>query len=76
MRLGSTRSKVDASAADRVRHGAPVAWSHVVPRQDGEERQIVGEVVRIHDGSGRLLAVGRPSGSHITIEKVFVNGVV
>jgi tRNA pseudouridine55 synthase len=66
---------VDEKAADRVRHGAPVAWSNVVRGMDGRGVHKVGTAVRIHDPSGRLLAVGRlpePRVDRIVIEKVFV----
>lgn len=65
---------VDSRAAERVCHGAPVAWSNVVSSKDGLAQQEAGMPVRIHDGSGRLLAVGRlsqPIADRIGIEKVF-----
>ena len=65
---------VDGRAAERVCHGAPVAWSNVVTMVDGSGEPQTGPV-RIHDGAGRLLAVGRlsePPFDRIAIEKVFV----
>jgi tRNA pseudouridine55 synthase len=65
---------VDSRAADRVCHGAPVAWSNVLSSKDGLAQLEAGMPVRIHDGSGRLLAVGRlsqPGADRIAIEKVF-----
>jgi tRNA pseudouridine55 synthase len=70
---------VDSRAADRVCHGAPVGWSSVLSPKDGHAQQEAGMPVRIHDGSGRLLAVGRlsqPSGDRIAIEKVFATDLV
>ena len=70
---------VDSRAADRVCHGAPVAWSNVVIAKDGLAQQEAGTPVRIHDGSGRLLAVGRlsqPIADRIAIEKVFATDLV
>lgn len=67
---------VDVPAADRVCHGAPVASADVRPEEDGGSEWKPGMRVRIHDGSGRLLAVGRfsePSSDRITIEKVFAS---
>ena len=66
---------VDVRAASRVCHGAPVAWSSVVSIQGGVLQQTAGLPVRIHDGHGRLLAVGRcsdPRFERIVLEKVFV----
>jgi tRNA pseudouridine55 synthase len=66
---------VDVRTADRVCHGAPVGWSNVVSIQGGVLQHTAGLPVRIHDGNGRLLAVGRWSDSHverIVVEKVFV----
>ena len=65
---------VDGRAAERVCHGAPVAWANVVTMVDGPGQPQAGPV-RIHDGAGRLLAVGRlsdPPFESIAIEKVFV----
>jgi tRNA pseudouridine55 synthase len=65
---------VDERAAERVCHGAPVAWSNVVTMVDGPGKPQTGPV-RIQDGAGRLLAVGRlsePPFDRIAIEKVFV----
>jgi tRNA pseudouridine55 synthase len=70
---------VDARAAARVSHGAPVTWSDVLPTKDGRLQQRAGMPVRIHDGHGRLLAVGRcsePCSSRISIEKVFATELV
>ncbi len=69
---------VDERGADRVRHGAPVPWSNVVPTKDVREPQKAGVPVRIHDGNGRLLAVGRCSeaSDRIAIEKVFATDSV
>jgi tRNA pseudouridine55 synthase len=64
---------VDGPAAERVCHGAPLPWSSVVRMPDGPKLQT--GLVRIHDGGGRLLAVGRLSGpplDRVAIEKVFV----
>lgn len=65
---------VDASAANRVRHGAPVPWSNIVWRESTAAIETIeGKAVRIHDLGGRLLAIGRnTSGScgAIAIEKV------
>ena len=66
---------VDVHAADRIRHGAPVAWSHVLSTKDVLLPQKAGLPVRIHDGNGRLLAVGRcsePRSDRLVLEKVFV----
>jgi len=57
-----------------VCHGAPVTWSDVVPAMDGRLHLKADMAVRIHDGSGRLLAVGRlsePCSDRIAVEKVF-----
>ena len=54
---------VDARAADRVCHGAPVTWSDVVPTKDGRLQLKADMAVRIHDGSGRLLADGTVIGA-------------
>lgn len=65
---------VDGRAAERVCHGAPVTWSNVVSTKDERGQQKAGMPVRIHDGSGRLLALGRladPRSDRIAIEKVF-----
>jgi tRNA pseudouridine55 synthase len=65
---------VDGRAAERVCHGAPVAWSNVVTMADGPGKPQAGPV-RIHDAVGRLLAVGRlsePPFDRIAVEKVFV----
>ena len=68
---------VDVRGADRVCHGAPLAWSNVVSK-DGRVGQTAGLPVRIHDGNGRLLAVGRFSEpcDRIAIEKVFATDSV
>lgn len=69
---------VDARTAERVSHGAPVAWSDVLSTTDGRMQQQAGAPVRIHDGNGRLLAVGRfsePRADRIAIEKVFATDV-
>jgi tRNA pseudouridine55 synthase len=69
---------IDERAADRVCHGAPVAWSSVVSTTDGRPSHKAG-LVRLHDASGRLLAVGRlseASADRIAIEKVFVTELV
>jgi tRNA pseudouridine55 synthase len=69
---------VDSRAAVRVCHGVPVAWSSVLSSTDGRLPQQAGMPVRIHDGSGRLLALGRlsqPSADRIAIEKVFATDV-
>jgi tRNA pseudouridine55 synthase len=65
---------VDSRAAARVCHGVPVGWSSVLSSMDGRMQQQAGIPVRIHDGGGRLLAVGRlsqPGADRIAIEKVF-----
>ena len=65
---------IDARAADRVCHGGPVMWSDVVPAKDGRLPLKADMAVRIHNGSGRLLAIGRssePYPDRIAIEKVF-----
>jgi tRNA pseudouridine55 synthase len=70
---------VDSRAAVGVCHGAPVAWSNVLSSTDKQMQQHAGTPVRIHDGSGRLLAVGRlpqPSADRIAIEKVFATDLV
>jgi tRNA pseudouridine55 synthase len=70
---------VDAQAADRVRHGASVSWSNVVSRENGRAQLEAGMPVRIHDGSGRLLGMGRLPQSEVdrvAIEKVFVTDLV
>jgi tRNA pseudouridine55 synthase len=62
---------VDTQTAERVCHGVPVTWSVL---KEGQAQPHAGMPVRIHDGSGRLLAMGRPSQTHpdrIAIEKVF-----
>jgi hypothetical protein len=49
-------------------------WSDVVPAKDGRLQLKGGMAVRIHNGSGRLLAIGRssePCADRIAIEKVF-----
>jgi hypothetical protein len=66
---------VDGQAAARVSHGAPVGWANVVSTKVDRAQHEVGMPVRIHDGSGRLLGVGRlaePRAERILIEKVFV----
>lgn len=70
---------VDARTADRVCHGTPVAWSNVVSIKNGPVQQKAGMPVRIHDGGGRFLAVGRfsePCSDRIAIEKVFVTDMM
>jgi len=65
---------VDEGAAARICHGAPVGWSNVRSK-DGRWQPKAGLPVRIHDGNGRLLAVGRcsePRAERIVLEKVFV----
>jgi tRNA pseudouridine55 synthase len=65
---------VDGRAADRVCHGAPVAWSNVLSN-NGLLQPKAGLPVRIHDGNGRLLGVGRcsePRAERIVLEKVFI----
>jgi tRNA pseudouridine55 synthase len=69
---------VDHEAAEGILHGVPVSTAHVV----GMEGQWVrGATVRLHDQSGRLLAVGRalygaeelgqaPPGTAVKVEKV------
>ncbi len=67
---------VDGRVAARVAHGAPVALSQVV---QGDHREPASgnqdRLVRIHEVSGRLLALGtyprEPEGM-ITVDKVFV----
>lgn len=69
---------VDAQAADRVRHGVPVSWSNVVSGENDRVQLEAGMPVRIHDGSGRLLGMGRLPRSQddrVAIEKVFVTDV-
>jgi tRNA pseudouridine55 synthase len=66
---------VDHQTADRVRHGAPVAYSSIVSPRAEEVRRIGRTPVRIHDQGGRLLAVGRAPQTQvdrIAIEKVLV----
>jgi tRNA pseudouridine55 synthase len=66
---------IDGRAADRVCHGAPVALSTVVSKTDGRKSHEARMPLRIHDVSGRLLAVGRlpeAGADRIAIEKVFV----
>jgi tRNA pseudouridine55 synthase len=70
---------IDSRAADRVCHGSPVPWSSVLSTTDGRRQQEAGRPLRIHDGSGRLLALGRLSearADRIAIEKVFVTDCV
>jgi tRNA pseudouridine55 synthase len=70
---------VDSRAAVGVCHGMPVAWANVLSSTDSQVQQQAGMPVRIHDGSGRLLAVGRlsqPSADRIAIEKVFAADLV
>jgi tRNA pseudouridine55 synthase len=70
---------VDERAADRVCHGAPVTWSDAVPPTDGEDQRQAGMPVRIHNGSGRLLAIGRCAErctDRVAIEKVFASDLV
>jgi tRNA pseudouridine55 synthase len=69
---------VDAQAEDRVRHGASVSWSNVVSENAWTQLE-AGMPVRIHDGSGRLLGMGRLPQSQVdrvAIEKVFVTDLV
>ena len=69
---------VDALGAERVSHGAPVSWSNVVSETDGRAQLEAGMPVRIHDGSGRLLGLGRLprfpqlQADRVAVEKVFV----
>jgi tRNA pseudouridine55 synthase len=68
--------KVDGMAADRVRHGVPVPLSQILP-SDGPADETVkpGQAVRIQDGDGRLLAIGKYAGAgqmSLAIEKVLV----
>jgi tRNA pseudouridine55 synthase len=69
---------VDHGAAEGILHGAPVSTAHVVG-VEGEWAR--GATVRLHDPSGRLLAVGRalygakelgqaPPGTAVKVEKV------
>jgi tRNA pseudouridine55 synthase len=70
---------VDVRAADRVCHGSPVAWADVLSAKDREGHRKERTPVRIHDGRGRLLAVGRssePGSDRIVIEKVFASELV
>jgi hypothetical protein len=70
---------IDGRAADGVRHGASVTWSNVVSTTNGRGKHDVCLPLRIHDASGRLLAVGRLSdgiADRIAIEKVFVTDSV
>ena len=69
---------VGGRAVDRVCHGAPVAWSEVISMKDGRTREGTEMPVRIYDGSGRLLALGRTSQArdHIAIDKVFATDSV
>jgi tRNA pseudouridine55 synthase len=64
---------VDRGAAERVCHGAPVGWSNVLSVK-GDQTQCEADMpVRLHDDSGRLLAVGRlprQGVDRITVEKV------
>lgn len=67
---------VDEQTASRVRHGVPVPLCRIIRRKTGQEnaqKSPARMLVRIHDDSGRLLAIGRLlSEQHdtITIEKV------
>ncbi|HET9575794.1 MAG TPA: tRNA pseudouridine(55) synthase TruB [Nitrospira sp.] len=67
---------VDEQTASRVRHGVPVPLCRIIRRKTGQENAQKSPArmpVRIHDDSGRLLAIGRLlSEQHdtITIEKV------
>ncbi len=69
---------VDEQTASRVRHGVPVPLCRIIRRKTGQENAQkfpAGMPVRIHDDSGRLLAIGRLlSEQHetITIEKVLL----
>ena len=51
-----------------------MTWSDFVPTKDARLQLKADMAVRIHDGSGRLLAVGRlsePCSDRIAVEKVF-----
>ncbi|SLM46935.1 tRNA pseudouridine synthase B [Nitrospira japonica] len=67
---------VDDLATERIRHGAPVQMSHV--RDIPEDRHAVAESdqpVRVHDGEGRLLAIGKYRVSNemvLAVEKLLV----
>jgi tRNA pseudouridine55 synthase len=69
---------VDAQAAERVCHGASVSRSNVVS-ENARTQLEAGLPVRIHDGSGRLLGMGRLPQSQVdrvVIEKVFVTDLM
>ena len=64
---------VDRRAAERVCHGAPIGWPNVLSLKNSNIQSEAEMPVRLHDDSGRLLAVGRLSRqgvNRITIEKV------
>jgi tRNA pseudouridine55 synthase len=70
---------IESRAVDGVCHGAPVSWSNVVSTTNGRGQHATRQPLRIHDASGRLLAVGRlsdGSADRIAIEKVFVTDPV
>ncbi len=65
---------VDAEAAARVHHGAPFPVACAI-REDGAAAGRTDGPLRIHDGDGRLLAIGHrsdQSGGIIAVDKVFV----
>lgn len=69
---------VGPATASRVRHGAPVPAAQVsrwIPIESGAP-EASGAPIRILDGNGRLLAVGRypdSAGAPIAVEKVLVD---
>ena len=68
---------VDQPTADRVRHGASVPLSSVRWTERGDDRMgKSGMPVRIHDATGRLLAIGtypKEPGARLAIEKVLTS---
>ena len=68
---------VDEQTARRVRHGVAVPLSGIVSREPARDEAVPvpGMPVRIQDGAGQLLAIGRFARSHqetTAIEKVLV----
>ncbi|MDH4185559.1 MAG: tRNA pseudouridine(55) synthase TruB [Nitrospira sp.] len=71
---------VDASTADRVRHGAPVPAARIIHWSGAvKSGRSPGTVVRIHDTDGMLVAIGKcpeVTGGALKIEKVLSDQVV
>lgn len=68
---------VDEQTAGRVCHGVPVPLSRILQRNPAQEQvqSSPGKPVRIHDDTGRLLAIGRllQGNETIGIEKVLMS---